>query len=135
VIYNFLALCMAYVGGPGAVVIKADGAIIEPSWGWGTCCLPPMAVDGFFLRRCAAAAAACCANLETGVPVRACLVVWVGGLAGASAAAHQQLHLRGRRCKQGTLQFVFMKPIMAAITLLLYAAGHYEDGDWSAEGG
>jgi hypothetical protein len=40
-----------------------------------------------------------------------------------------------RRCKQGTLQFVFMKPIMAAITLLLYAAGHYEDGDWSAEGG
>jgi hypothetical protein len=39
------------------------------------------------------------------------------------------------RCKQGTLQFVFAKPILAAITLLLYAFGHYEDGDWSYKGG
>lgn len=89
VIYNFMALCLAYVGGPGAVVTKAEGHIVKPSWTWGTCCLPPMAVDGFFLRR----------------------------------------------CKQGTLQFVLLKPVMAALTLILYAAHAYTDGDWSPTDG
>lgn len=89
VIYNFLALCLAYVGGPGAVVIKAEGKIVEPSWKHTTCCLPAMAVDGFFLRR----------------------------------------------CKQGALQFVIIKPILAALTLILYAAGKYEDGVWAPDGG
>jgi hypothetical protein len=40
-----------------------------------------------------------------------------------------------RRCKQGTLQFVLMKPIMAALTLILYAAGDYRDGDMSPTDG
>ena len=78
-----MSLCLAYVGGPGAVVIKAEGTIIKSS-GWTcTCCCKPMAVDGFFLRR----------------------------------------------CKQGTLQFVLVKPLMAALTLLLYAGGAYIAGD------
>lgn len=40
-----------------------------------------------------------------------------------------------RRCKQGTLQFVLLKPIMAALTLILYAAGAYTDGDMSPRNG
>ena len=40
-----------------------------------------------------------------------------------------------RRCKQGTLQFVLMKPIMATLTLILYAAGAYTDGDMSPKNG
>lgn len=52
VIYNFMCLCMAYIGGPGAVVVKCDGHVIQPSWILCTCCCKPMPVDGFFLRRC-----------------------------------------------------------------------------------
>lgn len=76
---------MAYVGGPGAVVVKSDGKHIKPSWALMTCCWPPIKVDGFLLRK----------------------------------------------CKQGTLQFVLAKPILAAMTLIMYAAGGYEDGVWS----
>ncbi|KAJ9523820.1 hypothetical protein QJQ45_020008 [Haematococcus lacustris] len=52
VIYNFMSLCMAYVGGPGAVVVKSDGKVIAPSWVLCTCCMAPIPVDGFFLRKC-----------------------------------------------------------------------------------
>lgn len=52
VIYNFMALCMAYVGGPGAVVVKSEGVLIQPSWTLCTCCMKPIPVDGFFLRNC-----------------------------------------------------------------------------------
>ncbi len=55
--------------------------------------------------------------------------------AGIPAAASSADNPGCCRCKQGTLQFVFAKPILAAITLLLYAFGHYEDGDWSYKGG
>ena len=40
-----------------------------------------------------------------------------------------------RFCKQATLQFCAVKPVMSVLTLLLEAAGHYQDGDWSASGG
>lgn len=36
-----------------------------------------------------------------------------------------------RRCKQGCLQFVFLKPALAAVTLILYAKGKYADGNFS----
>nr|POE69460.1 transmembrane protein [Quercus suber] len=36
-----------------------------------------------------------------------------------------------RRCKQGCLQFVILKPILVAVTLILYAKGKYEDGNFS----
>mmetsp|Transcript_18411 Transcript_18411/g.46560 ORF Transcript_18411/g.46560 Transcript_18411/m.46560 type:complete len:746 (-) Transcript_18411:337-2574(-) len=52
VIYNFMSLCFAYVGGPGAVVIQSEGKIIKKSWLLCNCCLKPMPVDGFFLRNC-----------------------------------------------------------------------------------
>lgn len=37
-----------------------------------------------------------------------------------------------RRCKQGCLQFVILKPILVAVTFVLYAKGKYEDGNFSA---
>lgn len=40
-----------------------------------------------------------------------------------------------RFCKQATLQFCAVKPLMSVITLILQAAGKYRDGDWSADGG
>lgn len=36
-----------------------------------------------------------------------------------------------RFCKQATLQFCFVKPLMSILTLYLQATGRYRDGDWS----
>ncbi|XP_012254876.2 transmembrane protein 184B isoform X1 [Athalia rosae] len=40
-----------------------------------------------------------------------------------------------RFCKQATLQFCLVKPVMAFIIIFLQAFGHYRDGDWSPDGG
>lgn len=40
-----------------------------------------------------------------------------------------------RFCKQATLQFCLVKPIMAFITIILQSQGLYSDGDWSAQSG
>nr|XP_025618761.1 transmembrane protein 184A isoform X2 [Arachis hypogaea] len=50
VIYNFLSLCLAWVGGPGAVVLSLSGRILKPSWFLMTCCLPPLPLDGDLLQ-------------------------------------------------------------------------------------
>ena len=52
VIYNFLALCLAYVGGPGRVEVAMAGYSLSPSLRQCTCCLPPMPVNGRFVRAC-----------------------------------------------------------------------------------
>ena len=49
-IYNFMSLCLAYVGGPGAGAIKMAGFVLLPSWTACTCCMPPMPVNGRFVR-------------------------------------------------------------------------------------
>ncbi|GLT88485.1 hypothetical protein SLE2022_065100 [Rubroshorea leprosula] len=85
VIYNFLSLCLAWVGGPGSVVLSLSGRVLKPSLGLMTCCLPPLPLDGRFIRR----------------------------------------------CKQGCLQFVILKPILVAVTLILYAKGKYKDGNFN----
>ncbi|KAJ4721836.1 Transmembrane protein like [Melia azedarach] len=85
VIYNFLSLCLAWVGGPGAVVLSLSGRVLKPSLCLMTCCFPPIPLDGRFIRR----------------------------------------------CKQGCLQFVILKPILVAVTLILYAKGKYKDGNFS----
>jgi len=36
-----------------------------------------------------------------------------------------------RFCKQATLQFCIIKPLMSVLTLFLQASGRYADGDWS----
>ncbi|GFP80415.1 transmembrane protein 184a [Phtheirospermum japonicum] len=71
VIYNFLSLCLAWVGGPGAVVLSLTGKVMKPNWR--------------FIRR----------------------------------------------CKQGCLQFVILKPILVTVTFILYAKGKYEDGNFN----
>ncbi|WPT16386.1 Transmembrane protein 184A [Picochlorum sp. SENEW3] len=88
IIYNFMSLCLEYVGGPGAVEIKMQGVVLMPSWAACTCCLPPMQVNGQFIRN----------------------------------------------VKRGALQFVFLKPILAVLTLVLYATGNYDEGNWSPSG-
>jgi len=40
-----------------------------------------------------------------------------------------------RFCKQATLQFCFVKPLMAAVTLILQIFDKYKDGDFSVTGG
>nr|CAG4643942.1 EOG090X05RX [Lepidurus arcticus] len=40
-----------------------------------------------------------------------------------------------RFCKQATLQFCAVKPIMAFITIILQSQGLYSDGDWSPNSG
>ncbi|KAB7497950.1 Transmembrane protein [Armadillidium nasatum] len=39
-----------------------------------------------------------------------------------------------RFCKQVTLQFCLIRPLMAVITIILHAQGKYHDGDWSPNG-
>ena len=89
VIYNFLSLCLAYVGGPGSVEVKMHGYTLTPSVLYCTCCLAPMPVNGAFVRY----------------------------------------------CKQGTLQFVFLKPVLAVITVVLYTQGAYLEGYWGPNKG
>lgn len=40
-----------------------------------------------------------------------------------------------RFCKQATLQFCLVKPVMAFIIIFLQSSGHYHDGDWSVNTG
>ncbi|XP_074586153.1 uncharacterized protein LOC141841855 [Curcuma longa] len=87
VIYNFLSLCLAWVGGPGAVVLSLSGRSLKPSWYLMTCCFSAIPLDGRFIRR----------------------------------------------CKQGGLQFVILKPILVVITFICYAKGKYEDGNFSVD--
>lgn len=87
VIYNFLSLCLAWVGGPGAVVLCLTGRSLKPSYCLMTCCFPPIPLDGRFIRM----------------------------------------------CKQWTLQFIILKPIMVVVTFILYSKGKYEDGDFSPQ--
>ena len=83
-IYNFLSLCLAFVGGAGQVEVKMKDFLLLPSWLYWTCCLPPLPVNGRFVRM----------------------------------------------CKQGALQFVYLKPILALLTVVLYTQGLYTDGYW-----
>lgn len=89
VIYNFMSLCLAYVGGPGAVEVKMHGFVLLPSCAAGTCCMPPLPVNGRFVRY----------------------------------------------TKQMALQFVLVKPVLAALTLILYSTGHYSEGNWAPNNG
>lgn len=84
VVYNFLNLCLAYVGGPGAIVNAMAGKEIKVgSWLRGTCIFDrDLVVDGNYIRR----------------------------------------------CKQGCLQFVFIKPILSIIEIVLQAKGKLGDG-------
>ena len=90
ILYNFHALCVAFLGGDGEVLNRLKGdVVVQPSWGSCTCCLPPVPVDGGFLRN----------------------------------------------CKRATLQFVLLKPVLAACIMLMEGHGVYHEGDFSAAWG
>lgn len=40
-----------------------------------------------------------------------------------------------RFCKQATLQFCLIKPLVAFIIIFLQSSGHYQDGNWNTDGG
>ena len=84
VVYNFLNLCLAYVGGPGAIVNAMSGKEIKSgSWLKMTCFYErDLVVDGNFIRK----------------------------------------------CKQGCLQFVYIKPILSILEIVLHAKGRLGDG-------
>ena len=47
-----MALCLAYVGGPGRVEVACAGTVLAPSLARCTCCLASTPVNGAFVRRC-----------------------------------------------------------------------------------
>lgn len=53
VLYNFLSLCLYYVGGPNELVLhwETDDAQVPLSYVWCTCCLVKLKPNGVFLRR------------------------------------------------------------------------------------
>ena len=69
--------------------VKMNGYVMNPSWLYCTCCMPPLPVNGGFVRM----------------------------------------------CKRGTLQFVFLKPILAVITIVLFTQGKYTEGFWGPSNG
>lgn len=69
--------------------VKMNGCVMNPSWLYCTCCMPPLPVNGAFVRM----------------------------------------------CKRGALQFVFVKPVLAVITLVLFTQGKYTEGFWGANNG
>lgn len=99
------------MGGPGAVVLSLTGRVLKPNWCLMTCCFPPIPLDG---------------------SVSLVLVL---------SQSHYLLYFNLiwlcrrfiRRCKQGCLQFVILKPILVAVTLIFYARGKYQDGNFSAK--
>ena len=66
-----------------------NGFVMNPSWLYCTCCMPPLPVNGAFVRM----------------------------------------------CKRGALQFVFLKPVLAVITVVLFTQGKYTEGYWGANNG
>lgn len=89
VIYTFLNLCLGYVGGAGEVEVKMNGHVLQPSILACTCCLPPLTVNGQFVKH----------------------------------------------CKQGTLQFTLLMPILGILSVILFATGHYTPGNWGPSNG
>ncbi|KIH63175.1 hypothetical protein ANCDUO_06523 [Ancylostoma duodenale] len=53
----------------------------------------------------------------------------------ALLASNIRLNSYASVSRQATLQFCFIKPVMAVITLFLVGMGKYEDGNWSADQG
>jgi hypothetical protein len=84
VIYNFMRLCIAYVGGESALLTSLSGTPVQRSFISGTCCFPRMTFSVRYLRFCI----------------------------------------------QATLQFCFIKPVVAVVTIILEACNLYNEGNW-----
>jgi len=110
VIYNFLALCYEYLGGEGNIMSEIRGRPIRVSWWYGTCCLQV-------------------------IPILVSLhPSWLNHYTYIQQGKTYTIGFL-RFCKQATLQFCAVKPMMSIIVLVLESAGKYRDGDWSPDGG
>ncbi|CAI5978474.1 unnamed protein product [Closterium sp. NIES-65] len=131
VIHNFLSLCLSWVGGLSSVVFAPARLSLPVSPPF-----PPNSYEAWviynFLSLC---------------------LSWVGGPGAVVTSLTGRLlkpsyllmtccfppiPLDGRfirRCKQGCLQFVYLKPILAATCLCLYYYGLYEDGNFALSDG
>jgi hypothetical protein len=47
--YTMSSLCLAWVGGPGTVIVSLSEEHLKPSWFQMTCCLPAILLDGFVI--------------------------------------------------------------------------------------
>merc|ERR1719317_912751 len=65
-----------------------------------------------------------------GKPIKSSYFYWTCCLAGQSYNIGFL-----RFCKQGTLQFCFIKPVMSVVVIILQAFGYYHDGNWSPSEG
>jgi hypothetical protein len=104
VIYSFLSLCYEYLGGEGSIMSELRGKPIKYS----TIQLPkvPSFIYLFYLScRSNFMYCTCCLSGKT---------YTIGFL---------------RFCKQATLQFCLVKPVMAILTIILQSMGLYHDGD------
>ena len=89
VIYNFLRLCIEYLGGEHSIMAQLREMPMKRRCWDGTCCCPKRNYSIGFLRL----------------------------------------------CKQLTLQFCVVKPVMAVITIILEITDTYKDGEWSLTAG
>ena len=89
VIYNFLRLCVEYLGGEHSIMAQLREMPMKRRCWDGTCCFPKGNYSVGFLRL----------------------------------------------CKQLTLQFCVVKPVMAVITIILELTGNYKEGEWSLTAG
>eukprot|EP00731_Ephydatia_muelleri_P029306 Em0020g950a len=85
VIYNFLMLCLGYVGGEAAIMAEINGKPVRRSFFYGTCCFPKMQYSIRYIRF----------------------------------------------CKQFTLQFCLVKPVVATATIIMEAIGIFHEGSIS----
>ncbi|KAG8308215.1 hypothetical protein J6590_002301 [Homalodisca vitripennis] len=104
VIYNFLSLCYEYLGGEAFVIYNFLSLCYEYLGGEG--------------------------NIMSeirGKPIRSNCVYGTCCLVGKTYTIGFL-----RFCKQATLQFCLVKPVMAFVIIVLQSFGHYHDGDWRA---
>jgi len=136
VIYNFLSLCLSYVGGPGAVEVQMNGYLLMPSLWNCTCCLPPQVRTVNHVLLCFEGRRLKCGSYRRKLPspTVACLWYVLPFRCAKTVALPVQMvdGLFVRRCKQGAIQFVLLMPILGILSTVLYATGYYHPGDWGA---
>ncbi|KHJ44840.1 hypothetical protein D918_05093 [Trichuris suis] len=102
VIYSFLSLCYEYLGGESNIMAEIRGRPIKHGYLSCTCCLAGKHYTIEFLRFC------------------------------KQVSYEKLITMTASTCPlQATLQFCFVKPIMALLTLVLMPLGRYEEGRWS----
>lgn len=123
VIYNFLSLCYEYLGGESAIMAEIRGKPIE--WVSDFSCFA--ATSSSIPQRCNASF-----SLHQEVKLSVFFPLFRSSCMYGTCCLWRKAYSIGflRFCKQATLQFCVVKPLMAIITVILQAYGKYKDGDF-----